>query len=77
VAAYLTLNLIESQLVTPTLLGRTMKINPLVVMLWLLICAWLWGVVGVLLSVPLLVCIKLTLSHLGIWKYGIRVIESG
>tara|TARA_R110001592_G_scaffold25598_2_gene97112 strand:+ start:6990 stop:8186 length:1197 start_codon:yes stop_codon:yes gene_type:complete len=74
---YLTLNLIESQFITPTILGRRMKINPLVVVLWLLVCAWLWGVIGVLLSVPILVCIKLILVQLGVWKGAIRIIESG
>lgn len=77
VGIYLALNLIESQFITPTILGRRMNINPLVVMLWLLTCAWLWGVVGVLLSVPLLVCIKLILVQLGVWQNAVRVIESG
>ena len=77
VAIYLSLNLIESQFITPTILGHRMKINPLVVMLWLLVCAWLWGMLGVLLSVPILVCMKLALTQLGIWKDAIRIIESG
>ena len=77
VVLYLSLNLIESQFITPTVLGRRMKINPLVVMVWLLICGWLWGVLGVLLSVPILVCLKLALAQLGIWKNTIQVIESG
>lgn len=77
VGIYLTLNLIESQFVTPTILGRQMNINPLVIILWLLVCAWLWGVIGVLLAVPLLVCIKLILVQLGVWKNAIRIIEAG
>jgi len=77
VGLYLSFNLIESQFITPTVLGHRMKINPLVVMLWLLMCAWLWGVLGVLLSVPILVCIKLALAQLGICKNAISVIESG
>lgn len=77
VGLYLSLNLIESQFITPTVLGRRMKINPLVVMVWLLTCAWLWGVIGVLLSVPILVCIKLALAQLGIWKDTLRIIEAG
>lgn len=77
VSIYLTLNLIESQFITPTILGHRMKINPLVVMMWLLTCAWLWGMIGVLLAVPLLVCIKLVLSQLGIWKNAIYIMEAG
>ena len=77
VGIYLTLNLIESQFITPTILGRRMKINPLIVVLWLLACGWFWGVMGVLLSVPILVCIKLTLVQLGFSSNIIRIIESG
>lgn len=77
VGAYLALNLFESQVITPTVLGRNMLINPLVIMLWLLICGWLWGLSGILLSVPLLVCIKLALSELGVWENWLRIIEAG
>jgi predicted PurR-regulated permease PerM len=72
---YLVLNLIESQYVTPTVLGRKMRLNPLVVVLWLVIWGWLWGAFGVLLAVPLLVCIKLIIGQLGIWSQWIAIIE--
>src|SRR5690606_24074315 len=58
------LNLIESQFVTPTVLGRRFNINPLLVVLWMFIWGWLWGVGGMLLAIPLLMCIKLALYHL-------------
>ena len=56
---YLGLQLIESELVTPIVLGRRWSISPLVVLLWLLFCGWLWGIAGVLLAVPMLVCFKI------------------
>ncbi|WP_339722724.1 AI-2E family transporter [uncultured Paraglaciecola sp.] len=77
VGAYLVLNMLESQFITPTVLGRNMLINPLVIMLWLIICGWLWGLSGILISVPLLVCIKLVLSELGLWENWLRIIEAG
>jgi predicted PurR-regulated permease PerM len=73
---YLALNLIESQIITPTVLGHKMRLNPLIVMLWLIIWGWLWGAVGVLLAVPLLACIKLIIGQLGIWPQWIAIIES-
>lgn len=72
---YLLLNLIESQYVTPTVLGHKMRLNPLVVVLWLVIWGWLWGAFGVLLAVPLLVCIKLIIGQLDIWPQWIAIIE--
>ena len=73
---YFLLNLMESQFVTPTVLGRNMQLNPLIVVLWLLVWGWLWGAVGVLLAVPLLVCIKLTLAQLNIWTHWLKIIEA-
>ncbi|MEH6710651.1 MAG: AI-2E family transporter [Paraglaciecola polaris] len=75
-AVYFGLNLIESQFVTPTILGRNMQLNPLIVVLWLLVWGWLWGAVGVLLAVPLLVCIKLILAQLNIWPHWLKIIEA-
>jgi len=61
---FLILNLIESQFVTPTVLGRRFNINPLVVVIWMFIWGWLWGVGGMLLAIPLLMCLKLIFFHL-------------
>ncbi len=73
---YFVINGIEAQFVTPMVLGRHMRLNPLVLMIWLIIWAWLWGVVGVLLAVPLLVCIKLAASQLNVPGHWIRIIET-
>jgi predicted PurR-regulated permease PerM len=75
-AAYFTVNLIESQFITPTILGRHMRLNPLVLVLWILLWGWLWGAVGVLLAVPLLVCIKLVARQLGVMQSWITLIET-
>lgn len=73
---YFVINGIEAQFVTPMVLGKHMRLNPLVLMIWLIIWAWLWGVVGVLLAVPLLVCIKLAASQLSQHSHWIRIIET-
>lgn len=56
---YLLIHGIESQLVTPMVLGRNFALNPVVIVLWLLFWGWLWGLPGVLLAMPLLVCGKI------------------
>src|SRR5690606_27630487 len=60
---YLVLHTIEGQLVTPIILGRSMALSPLVLILALMLFGWLWGLVGLLLAVPLLVCVKLVLEQ--------------
>jgi predicted PurR-regulated permease PerM len=51
--------MIEGQLVTPHLVGRRLKLDPVVVFVALLLFGWLWGVAGMLLAVPLLTCAKI------------------
>lgn len=75
-AAYFGINLLEAQFITPTVLGRHMRLNPLILILWLLVWGWLWGPVGVLLAVPLLVCIKLAAGQLNILTDWIKLIET-
>ena len=57
-AWYLLLHLLETNLITPVLLGRRFTLNPVVIFVSLIFWTWLWGVPGALLSVPILVTIK-------------------
>ena len=77
VAVYFGINMLEAQFITPTVLGRHMQLNPLILILWLLVWGWLWGAVGVLVAVPLLVCIKLAAGQLNVLSKWVRLIETG
>lgn len=57
-AAYLTINFIEANFVTPNLVGRRVNIAPLAIILSLLFWGWLWGFVGLLISIPILVVLN-------------------
>jgi len=54
----LLLHFLESNFITPVLLGRRFTLNPVVIFVSLIFWTWLWGVPGALLSVPILVSIK-------------------
>jgi predicted PurR-regulated permease PerM len=54
VAVYLGINVIEAQFVTPMVIGRTMTLNPFVVILALIFWIWLWGPLGGFVAVPAL-----------------------
>ncbi len=73
---FLALNIVESQLITPAVLGRSMQLNPLIIIIWIAITGWLWGVIGVLLAVPILMCVKIILENVGVFNHWIRLIES-
>lgn len=51
---FLSLNFIEAQFVTPTLLGRQLSVNPLLIFLSLSFFLWLWGPLGAIVAIPLL-----------------------
>ncbi|MGE4219336.1 MAG: AI-2E family transporter [Alphaproteobacteria bacterium] len=61
--AFLGINFIEGQYVTPTVLGRTLTLNALLVFLAIAFWLWLWGPVGAFLAVPFLVVGSVALSH--------------
>ncbi|WP_299588238.1 AI-2E family transporter [uncultured Tateyamaria sp.] len=54
-AVFLVLNLIEAQFVTPTFVGRRLSLNPLAVFLAIVFGLWLWGPVGGIVALPILV----------------------
>jgi predicted PurR-regulated permease PerM len=62
-AWYLLLHLLESNLVTPILLGRRFTLNPVVIFVSLMFWTWLWGIPGALLSLPILVSVKVVSDH--------------
>jgi predicted PurR-regulated permease PerM len=48
------LTALEGQIVTPSILGHRLTINPLVVLVSIFFWGWLWGVAGAILGVPIL-----------------------
>ena len=58
-AAYLALNLLEEYVLLPLVMGRRLMLNPVIVLLWMIFWAWLWGVAGALMAVPLLAIVKI------------------
>ena len=59
---FATLNLLESQIVTPLALSAQLRLNPLLLFMWVMLWGWIWGAAGMFICVPLLVCLKLILS---------------
>ena len=60
---YLALHTLESNFITPMILGRRLTLSPLVIFLSLMFWTWLWGIPGALLSIPLLMILKILCDH--------------
>jgi predicted PurR-regulated permease PerM len=61
--SFVGLNILESYLVTPMILGRRLTLNPVVIFLALTFWGWLWGITGALLAVPIMVVFKIFCDH--------------
>lgn len=63
-ALYVGMNMTEAQFVTPALVGRQMKVNPLLVFVSLVFWLWLWGPIGGIVAIPVLVWVLYLLGRL-------------
>lgn len=61
-ASFMLLAAIEGHVVEPVFLGRRLSLNPIVVLLALWFGAWLWGIAGMIVALPILVAIKVAAS---------------
>ncbi|MEO7166265.1 MAG: AI-2E family transporter [Chthoniobacterales bacterium] len=63
-ATYLFLATLEGNFITPFVMGRSLTLNPVLVLLSLTFWGWMWGIVGIILAVPILAAFKIFCSHI-------------
>ncbi|RRQ21069.1 AI-2E family transporter [Thiohalobacter thiocyanaticus] len=73
--AFLLITSIEGYLVTPLAVGRRLTLNPLVIFVSVVFWFWLWGIVGALLTVPILVCAKVALERISAAKPLAQILD--
>jgi predicted PurR-regulated permease PerM len=62
---FLGLHAVESNAITPSILGARFTMNPVLILLALSYFTWIWGVAGAILSVPILLTLTAMIDHLG------------
>ena len=60
---YLGLSTLEGNLLTPSIVGRRLEINPIIVFVWVLAWAAIWGIAGMLIGLPLLIIFRIVCSR--------------
>lgn len=70
-AAYLLFHTLESAFITPLILGRRLELNVVAIFISLAFWSWMWGIVGALIAVPILVVVKVFCDHFeSLAKFG-------
>jgi predicted PurR-regulated permease PerM len=62
--AYLAVNLIQANFISPAVLGRRLTLNPVAILVGLVFWWWIWGVGGAFIAVPLLATFKIFCDHI-------------
>jgi predicted PurR-regulated permease PerM len=57
--ALIAVHAIETNIVSPLIVGRQLELNPLAVFVAVLLWGWLWGIPGALIAVPVLLALRI------------------
>ena len=63
--AFLCCHLTEANFITPQIVGKRLTMSPLAILLALSFWGWIWGTIGALVSVPLLILGHTLLERVG------------
>ena len=74
-SGYLAINIVFGNFVEPMLLGRRLQLSPLVILLSLVFWGWVWGPLGMLLSVPLTMMLKIVLENTEDFRWVAMILD--
>jgi predicted PurR-regulated permease PerM len=63
VGLFLLLNVLESYVISPMVLSKRLTLNPVMLFVSLTFWGWMWGIVGAILAVPIMVVLKIFCDH--------------
>ena len=57
-------------------MGRSIRLSPVAVLMWLMLWGWLWGLAGALLAVPLLAALAIICRNVPRWNSIATLVEA-
>jgi predicted PurR-regulated permease PerM len=63
-AVYLAFGTLDGSFITPWIMGRSLTLNPVIILFSLTFWGWMWGIVGIILAVPILAAFKIFCAHI-------------
>jgi len=73
---YLAVNIVIGNLIEPNIMGRRLGLSALVVVLSLIFWGWVFGPIGMFLSVPLTVIVKIMLENTNDFRWAAVLLDS-
>lgn len=64
VLLYGTVQFVEGNLITPKIVGSSVKLNALAAIISVIIGSFFWGIPGIILAIPLLAMVRIVLTHI-------------
>ncbi|MDP9098265.1 MAG: AI-2E family transporter [Verrucomicrobiota bacterium] len=61
---YLLIAVLEGNFITPMVLGRSLTLNPVIILIALAFWGWMWGISGMILAVPILATFKIFCDYI-------------
>jgi AI-2 transport protein TqsA len=74
---FLAVNMVLGNIVEPYVIGRRLRISPLVVVLSLIFWGWVWGSVGMVLAVPITMIVRILLEQSRELRWAASLIAGG
>lgn len=62
--AFLLINVVQANLISPVLLGHRLTLNPVAIFVGLAFWWWMWGIAGAFIAVPVLAALKTVCDHM-------------
>ncbi|MBA2586420.1 MAG: AI-2E family transporter [Chthoniobacterales bacterium] len=63
-ATYLGIAMLEGNFITPWVMGKSLTLNPVLILLSITFWGWMWGIPGVILAVPILAAFKIFCTYI-------------
>jgi predicted PurR-regulated permease PerM len=68
-AVFLAIDLTIEQFLNPVIVGKSLALNPVVIFCGVLVWGWMWGILGALIAVPILVVVKIFCDRIPRFHY--------
>lgn len=63
-AAFVAINVVQANILSPLLLGHRLALNPVALIVSIAFWFWIWGIAGAFIAVPLLATFKILCDHI-------------